>query len=109
MSCAFATLTRWIVQGRSSSAKLLRAWRVPRRARGSTELALPRYTTAQGAQLAWMLSRLNVPGHGSPKVVLLAVTLHEPRFRHALSTTPLDVLALQLEVANDPQLPVGVP
>ena len=56
-----------------------------------------------------MLSRLSVPTQGSPKAALVAGTLQLARFKHAPSTTLRELLALQLELTNAPQLPVGVP
>ena len=46
-----------------------------------------------------MFSRLTVLRHGSPKVALLAATLHDAFPRQALDTTDIELAALQLPVA----------
>ncbi len=50
-----------------------------------------------------------MPEHGSLKTVLEEVTLHDVMPRQAVDTTLMEVAALQLPVANEPQLPDGVP
>jgi hypothetical protein len=60
-------------------------------------------------QVTWAARRFDVPGQGSPKLALLAETIHEAFPMQAFESSETELAAAHVPCLNAPHEPVGVP